>query len=224
MIRQLRHPVRHWLWRRRTRGRPGQWPDPCQRVVDAPLLAVDLEMTGLDARSDEIVSLGWVAIDQGAIDLSSAREIRVSRSSGVSVGHSATIHGLRDCDLGDQPDLDHGLRALLAAVRGRIAVFHHAALDLAFLDRACRRHVGQAWPTPFIDTLQWFRKRLHLARPADHAARGEATLAAASRHFGLVQRSRHGALEDALSCAELVLALGHQSRARLVEVARLPPK
>ena len=66
--------------------------------MTAPLLAIDLEMTGLDPSTDAIVSIGWVPIDQGAIDLGGASEVGLAADTSRSVGHSATIHGIRDCD------------------------------------------------------------------------------------------------------------------------------
>lgn len=196
-------------------------PPPSLPVARAPLLAVDLEMTGLDAASDEIVSVGWVAIDAGAIALDSAVEHRVACGRVAGVGASATIHGLRDCDLAGAGALPHALGELLAALEGRIAVFHHAPLDIAFVDRACRAHLQRPWPSPWIDTLEWFRRRMHRTS-GDAAGLRSATLAAACSHFGLPPRAQHGALADALSCAELLLALAGRGDARLVELTRFP--
>ena len=57
-----------------------------------------------------------------------------------SVGSSAAIHELTDTEVAAGQDLDTALRALFEAAAGRIWVFHHANLDVSFLQRAC-----QAW-------------------------------------------------------------------------------
>jgi len=221
VISALWHPLRRWRWRRAARRAGRGWPPPERTVSDAALLAIDLEMTGLDPARDEIISIGWVPIDAGAIDLSGAREFRLSRRRGHSVGDSATIHGLRDCDLDDAEATGPVLARMLEALDGRVAVFHHAPLDLAFLRRALRRHLDSAWPAPVIDTLAWHRRRARLAA-GEPAAPGTATLEAAVRHYGLTARSQHDALGDALSCAELALVLAGSSQARLVEIAEPP--
>ncbi|MEL6178127.1 MAG: exonuclease domain-containing protein, partial [Myxococcota bacterium] len=72
-------------------------PDMAQPLSKARLLALDLEMTGLDAKRDAIVSIGFVPVDGRTIVMSGARRFLVQVEG--SVGHSATIHGIRDVDL-----------------------------------------------------------------------------------------------------------------------------
>lgn len=217
----LSHPLHYWRWQRQGRRLGEDWPSPTLRVDAAPLLAIDLEMTGLDPARDEIISMAWVPIDAGAINLAGACSHHLARLRRETVGESATIHGLRDCDLTGAEAPELALGELLGALRGRVAVFHHAPLDLAFLTRALEASLRSPWPVPVIDTLAWHRRRMHLV--GDRGMRRDAnTLDAAGRHHDLVARSQHDALADALSCAELLLALARHSRARLLDVAQPP--
>ncbi|MFO7763223.1 MAG: 3'-5' exonuclease [Wenzhouxiangellaceae bacterium] len=218
-------PVKRWRWNRldralRVQGSSHGLPNPVLRVNAAPLLAVDLEMTGLDASHDDIVSIGWVPIERGAIDMAGAGEIGVRPGPVRSVGESATIHGIRDCDRTGGQTVHAALQVLLQALDGRVAVFHHAPLDTAFLDRAMRRELGFGWRTPWIDTLDWFRRR-RLERDHETLA-GSTRLEAVREHFGLDARSAHNALDDAIACAEIALVLAARSRARLLDACRLP--
>lgn len=220
----------YWRWRRLNRQRQANesrdpalgesLPPPGTPVLGAPMLALDLEMTGLDADSDEIISIGWVPIDDGAIDLSGADEVRLTPTDPGDVGDSATIHGIRDCDRHDGLTPAEALRRMTRALGGRVAVFHHAPLDTGFLDRALARELGFGWLWPTLDTLAWFRNR-QLRRGQEAAAESTA-LDAARAHYGLEARSAHNAFDDALSCAELALVLAARSRARLVDVCRAP--
>ncbi|MGB0513700.1 MAG: 3'-5' exonuclease [Wenzhouxiangellaceae bacterium] len=220
----------YWRWRRLNRQRQAgasrdpalgeRLPAPGTPVLGAPMLALDLEMTGLDPGRDEIVSIGWVPIDDGAIDLAGADEVRLLPGEERGVGDSATIHGIRDCDRQDGLTPAEALRGMTRALAGRVAVFHHAPLDTGFLDRALYREFGFGWLWPTLDTLAWFRNR-QLRRGQDAAAENTA-LDAARAHYGLEARSAHNAFDDALSCAELALVLAARSRARLVDVCRLP--
>ena len=36
---------------------------------NTPLISVDLEMTGLDARQNQIIAIGWTLLDNGRISL-----------------------------------------------------------------------------------------------------------------------------------------------------------
>jgi len=216
--------VKRWRWHRLERAlRAGTGfglPDVALRVNAAPLLAVDLEMTGLNAGTDAIVSIGWIPIDDGAIDLAGAREVGIEPEAARPVGDSATIHGIRDCDRVGGLDAARALGRMLEALAGRIAVFHHAPLDIGFLERALQREFGFGWRTPWIDTLDWFRRR-QLGRD-DEAAASSTRLEAVRDHFGLDARTSHNALDDAVACAEVALAMAAHSRARLLDVCKLP--
>ena len=69
-------------------------PDPATPVDDLALLAVDIETTGLDPRTDRLLSIGWIPVDGRAIVLAGGRRVVVR--DGREVGRSATVHGLTD--------------------------------------------------------------------------------------------------------------------------------
>ncbi|MDT8450436.1 MAG: 3'-5' exonuclease [Wenzhouxiangellaceae bacterium] len=227
------NPIRRWRWRRLARHRSAsaaagglaalasELPPPSTPIKSAPLLAIDLEMTGLEPARDAILSIGWVPIRDGRIDLAGAREVRLARGGGEWVGQSATIHGIRDCDREGGVAVVEALEMLLEAAAGRVAVFHHAPLDTAFLERALRRACGVGWLVPWIDTLDWFRRRQR-RRGHDDTAAAATRLSAVRDHYGLAPRAAHGALDDALSCAEVVMILAARSHARLIDICSLP--
>ncbi|WP_240624368.1 3'-5' exonuclease [Chromatocurvus halotolerans] len=197
-------------FRRRKRLRPGALMDCWQAGLPSPrtdwrsldFLVVDAEMSSLDPQQGELLSLGWVAVRTGAIDLGSASH-RVLRASS-SVGQSAVIHQLRDLDLADGEKPESALDALLQAARGRILVFHNARLDLAFLDPiACSCH-GTPLLLPVVDTLR-AEQRL-LSRRSMTPRAGDLTLTGCRARYGLDGHAAHNALGDALATAELLLA------------------
>ncbi|MDJ0656995.1 MAG: exonuclease domain-containing protein [Xanthomonadales bacterium] len=170
---------------------------------DDHLLAVDLETTGLDPRTDHIISMGWVAIDRGRIRLASARHLLVR--SHKPMNQSATIHGLTDSDLEDGMDLAHALDALFQALEGRTLLVHGAQLDMGMLDQGCREQFGVPLLMPCIDTLDIARRRLE--RRNEPIRHGALRLMNLRKNLGLPPVSSHNALVDALATAELYLAL-----------------
>lgn len=178
-------------------------PDPTTPAEQAPLLAIDLELTGLDAQSDRILSVGWVPIDGGRIRIAGAHRDLVATSSGV--GQSARVHGIRDCEVREATPLVTILEALAAALRGRVPVFHHAPLDVAFLDRAMGEVFGVRFPGPVIDTLALERQRR--ARREQAVSPGDLRLPALRARYGLPAATAHDALADAIATAELLLAM-----------------
>lgn len=168
----------------------------------APFLACDGEMSSLEASEGELLSLGWLPVDDGAAQLAGAQH-RVVRPSG-GVGQSAVVHQLRDVDLAGGEDAEAVLDAFLTAARGRVLVFHNARLDLAFLDRLCGARYGAPLLLPVVDTLR-LEQRL-LARRDQAVKAGELTLGGCRARYGLPEHAAHNALTDALATAELLLA------------------
>jgi DNA polymerase-3 subunit epsilon len=193
-------------------------PSPSLAVRQAPLLAIDLEMTGLEPGRDAILTIGWVALDAGGVNLSLAGELAVAGGD-RGVGESATIHGIRDCDRDGGVPEAAALATLARAAAGRVTVFHHAPLDIGFLDRALRTAFGIGWLWPWIDTLDWDRRRRNAL---EESADGSSRLDAVRERHGLTRRTAHNALDDALSCAEVALVLAARSKARLIDVCSLP--
>ncbi|GAB46958.1 exonuclease domain-containing protein [Mobilicoccus pelagius] len=171
---------------------------------EAPLLAVDLETTGLDPRVDRILAVGFVPVDGDEIRLAGARQVLVRHTDGDGVGQSATVHGLTDDALTAGHPLADVLAVLLDELAGRVLLAHYAVLEEEFLAAACRREFGAPLVVPVVDTLE-LQRRL-VAGPYDHPRAGTLRLGRARSHHGLPTYRAHAALTDALACAELYLA------------------
>jgi len=174
-------------------------------LAQAPLLAVDFETTGLDARTAQIVSVGLVPIDGRTIGLAGARRLIV-RPEG-EVGQSAVVHGLTDDIVEAGVPLAEAVEVLLAELAGRLMVAHHSVIEIDFLAAACRRLYGQAPALRSIDTLV-LQHRVFRASgpPGSEPPAGSLRLWAARERYGLPTYQAHDALVDALACAELYLA------------------
>jgi DNA polymerase-3 subunit epsilon len=176
-------------------------PDAVLGWREAPWCAVDLELTGLDPRRDEIVAIGAVPVDGGEVVLGGAYYslARPGRAPGRS---SILIHKLREADLVGAPALDGALEGLLALLAGRRPVFHTAWVEEAFLGRALRR-LGIRLPAA-ADTEVLGRRWLagRGAEPRKHVSLEE--LASA---LGFTAEAPHHALGDALTTAQAFIAL-----------------
>lgn len=180
-------------------------PLPTTGVDDLPLLALDLETTGLDPRRDEILSIGFVPVDGDTIHLSGARRIMIKTTH--EVGDSATIHGITDDDAARAGiHLDEALAITLAALQGRVLLAHYAPMEQGFLSRACQQVFGTPLVLTCVDTMH-VQYRLMTAGLADEPPRDALRLWRARSRYGLPTYKAHDALTDALACAELYLAL-----------------
>lgn len=165
-------------------------------------LVVDAEMSALDVNEGELLSVGWVVIDNGAIALDSARHYLIKAEN--SVGQSAVIHNLRDCELSDADTSAEVLARFLEAAAGKVLVFHNASLDMAFLNRVSRREFDAPILMPCVDTL--LREQMLLTRRDVPIKSGDLRLQACRDRYNLPPYPAHSALLDALATAELLVA------------------
>ena len=87
----------HWRYRRRCRRAARQCNRESlgtyflaseglttDRLENTPLISVDLEMTGLDARENQIVAIGWTFVDGGRVHFSSNQHLLIKTGKSVA--------------------------------------------------------------------------------------------------------------------------------------------
>ncbi|MBY6188532.1 3'-5' exonuclease [Marinobacter hydrocarbonoclasticus] len=196
-------------------------PRGAQDYREIEMLALDLELTGLDVKQDAILSIACVPIIGGRLVLAEAWHQLVNIDGGV--GQSATIHGIHDRHLEGAMSLKQALSELLPRLSGRVLVCHHGGLDLGFLQSGLQAHFGQGLPLDVVDTLQIEQRRLQ--RQGTILKADTLKLAQCRRRYGLPDYPGHNALTDAIACGELLLAqasaLAGRGRLSLAELLSL---
>jgi len=180
-------------------------------VQDVPLLALDVETTGLDPATDGIVSVGLVPMSLDRIWASQGRHWLVKPRVPLA-DEAVTFHGITHQQLRQAPDLDEVLGELLSIMAGKVMVVHCRDIERQFLDQALRRRIGEGIEFPVIDTME-LEARLHRRpRPWWRRLWGPAPqplsirLAASRARYGLPRYRLHHALSDSLASAELLQA------------------
>ncbi len=165
-------------------------------------LVVDTETSSLNPSDGDLLSVGWVEIVAGEIQLETAQHFLIKNKN--SVGQSATIHHLRDCELEEGLTKQEVMVKLLTAAQNAMLVFHHAPLDLAYLNNLCCSLYGAPLCLPVADTLAIEKKKLE--RREMSLGNGALRLANCRFRYHLPDYPAHNALMDALATAELLLA------------------
>lgn len=179
-------------------------------LADVPLVALDVETTGLDPHQHAIVSLGLVPMDLQRIRCAEARYWVVKPTRELSA-ESVTFHHITHSDIRHAPRLAHVLDELLEALAGKVVVAHYRNIERNFLDQALRQHLGEGLLFPIIDTME-LEARVHPKRSISwwDRLRGRKRisirLADSRLRYGLPLYSAHHALTDALACGELLQA------------------
>jgi DNA polymerase III subunit epsilon len=211
------------LRRRREAARALARPDltdPARTFLSAPqppghlpwraatYTVLDLELTGLDPTTDAIVAAGGLRVVGGRAITASAFRLLVRPDRAIPP-EAIRVHGLLPQELEAAPSLATQLDVLLGRLAGDVLVVHMAAVDLAFLDAAMRRTWGCPLAATVLDTARLaaaLEHRLRLTRWPD-LHRPTWRLADLARAHGLPSHPEHDPLHDALTTAELFLAL-----------------
>lgn len=184
--------------------------DPDTAIKDAPLVAMDMETTGLDPRRHGIVSLGLVPFTLEGIPLAS-RRYWVVRPRQALTASSVPWHRITHSAIEHAPDLEEVLEDVLEVLAGRLAVVHYRTIEREFLDAAVTERLGVGLRLPVIDTME-LEARAHrvgiVARLRRALGGGQVSvrLADSRARYGLPAYTGHHALMDALAAAELLQA------------------
>lgn len=185
-------------------------PDPATPIGEAPLVAVDIETTGLDPSRHAIVSVGVVPFTLSRIPLRE-RRYWVLKPARELTERSVTLHRITHTEVADAPDLAVILPELLALLKGRLVVVHYRRIERSFLNSSIQARLGEGVRFPVIDTMSleaqlhrqalWPRFRRWMGHPPVSIR-----LHNSRTRYGLPHYQGHHALTDALATAELLQA------------------
>lgn len=183
-------------------------------IGQVPLMAMDVETTGLNPAKDGIVSIGILPMTVDRIQASRSRHWIVQPHVPLA-DESVVFHGITHSQVADAPQLVDILDPLLKAIAGHVLVVHCRAIERSFLNNALTRLIHEPIEMPMIDTME-LEARLHRNQPAlswwdrwYHKKSQKQTsirLADSRQRYGLPFYSPHNALTDALATAELLQA------------------
>ncbi|MDM3886268.1 3'-5' exonuclease [Pseudomonas sp. BCRC 81390] len=168
-------------------------------------VVLDLETSGLNLNRDQVLSIGAVAIEDGAIDFAQQFERTLHRPT-QKTNASVLIHGLGPSALAAGCDPAEALLDLLDFIGSSPVLAFHASFDQRMLARALKESLGYRLLSPFLDIAE-----LAPMLNPDTVLR-EAGLDDWVARFGLQVEERHHASADALVTAELALILFSQAR------------
>jgi DNA polymerase III epsilon subunit-like protein len=186
---------------------------------DVPLrglefVAIDIETTGLDPRTDVPVALAAIRFRDGkpCPEASYTRLVNPGRSIPAA---ARAIHGIGDEDVRDAPAVAAALPGFFDACRGHPLVAHTAAFDLAIVNRVARRARLSPLRAAVLDigilahglfpawwdlSLEGLARLVEVETIDRHTARGDALTAGAIflRMIPVLERRGTATLADAL--------------------------
>ncbi|WP_369989289.1 PolC-type DNA polymerase III [Pseudomonas xanthosomatis] len=191
--------------RQRINALPAPAPLAVCSLREQRWVVLDLETSGLNLNRDQVLSIGAVAIEDGAIDLGHPFERTLHRPE-QKTNPSVLIHGLGPSALAAGEDPAEALLELMTFIGDSPVLAFHAPFDQRMLARALKDSLGLRLQHPFFDVAEL----APLLNP-DTVLR-EAGLDDWIARFGLEVAARHHASADAQVTAELALILFSQAR------------
>ena len=167
----------------------------------ATFCALDLELTGLDQRKNDIIAIGAIPIEDGRVILGEGMYTLV-RTSKRSEHEAVLVHKLRVPDLAGAPLLDEAVDMVLEVLTGRVPVFHTAWVERSFLGPLFAKRRVRLPAAADTEALgrAWLRAR-------DGEAPQSLSLDRLSQMLGQAAETPHHALGDALTTAKAFIAL-----------------
>ena len=173
-------------------------------------VVVDLETSGLNLNRDQVLSIGAVVIEDGAVDFSQLFERTLQRTE-TKLSPSVLIHGLGPSAIAAGSDPVDALLDFMDFVGDSPLLAFHAPFDQHMLCRALKDSLGYRLTHPFLDVADI----APLLCPEAHIR--EAGLDDWINHFNLHVGERHHASADALATAELMLILFSRARQQHID-------
>ena len=202
----MSRPGRLTRWLDRRRHGAGEW---AMLFADPPhdeWVSLDLETTGMDPRSDHILSLAAVPVRAGRVQLSERfeRAIRPDRAFGIA---SIRHHRITPDEAAGGVSVTTAVREFLAWLGPRALLGYHLGFDLDMLAPHVRALTGFALPNPTVDLADEVARLQRHQRPDAPVNLDFAHIAGT---LGVPLVARHTALGDAVTVGLCWLALGER--------------
>lgn len=182
---------------------------PATPIKDISFVAMDFETTGLNSKTDDIVSIGLVPFNLQRIYCKQSRHWIVQPRRNLNE-ESIVFHGITHSEVNDAPDLNCIISPLLEALSGKIVVVHYAAIERHFLNNALLTRLKEGIEFALVDTME-IENRALIAKQGIlgrifNKKRGSLRLTDCRKRYSLPPYHNHNALTDALATAELLQA------------------
>ncbi len=177
-------------------------------------VSLDCETTGLNVRTDEIISIGAVRIVGNRIMTSERLEVLVRPERGVSAD-SVRIHRLRERDVAQGLPIEEAMKRLMRFIGSRPLVGYFLEFDVAMLHRAIWPMLGQGLPQPKIEVSGMYynyKFRQMAAYQQQTSANIDLRFATMMKDLNLPLRDAHDAVNDAVMAALVFIKLKQLSK------------
>ena len=167
-----------------------------KKIIGRTIVVFDIETTGLDPATDQIIELGAVKIENGNIIEKFSTFVKPTKKLSYEV---VNLTGITDEMLEDAPPVDLVIKDFYEFSKGCVLCGHNIiGFDIKFIRRE-GENVGLVFDNELIDTMNEARvARLKISR---------FNLGTVVKALGLTLEGAHRAWNDAFATAQVLLKL-----------------
>ena len=192
---------RAW-WRRQLKDLA--WAHLAEPYDGDELVSIDCETTGLDVKTDQILSVGAIKVKGDTILTSERLDFLVRPKEAVSE-RTILIHHIRPVDLAEAVPVDEAIRRVLEFVGPRPLIGYFLEFDVGMLNKYVRPLLGVGLPNPQIEVSRlYYDWRAPQVPPGGNIDLRFETI---RQRLDLPRRAAHDAFNDALLTAMMYLRL-----------------
>lgn len=175
-----------------------------QSFAASDFLVLDFETTGLNAKKNQLLSVGFTTITKARVQLGKSEHYYM-RYRGKIPDSTIAIHHITEQEAAQGIRVKDLFPFILKRLSGKILVAHFADIEVGFLQKIAQSLYGVELPLLVVDTLQI---AFHMKyKGAVHVPQDALNLFTLREHYQLPRYKAHNAMVDAVSTAELLLIL-----------------
>lgn len=168
----------------------------------------DTETTGLDPKTDEVLSIGAVKVKGNKVLTSQMFEVFLRPSGSISK-ESIEIHGIRPCDLDQALAPEEGIRRFIEFVGNRPLVGYYLEFDVAMINKYLKAWLGITLPNQKTEVSGLYYDLKIGLIPQGHVDLRFETM---MRELGIPNMGQHNAVNDAIMTAMIYLKIKDKTR------------
>ncbi|WP_339052915.1 PolC-type DNA polymerase III [Fusobacterium animalis] len=165
-----------------------------KKIDDEEFVVFDIETTGLNSHTNEIIEIGAVKIKAGRIVDRYSQLINPGRPIPY---HITEITSITDEQVANEPKIDKVIGKFVDFIGDAVLVAHNAPFDMGFIKRDIKKYLNIDYQCSVIDTLQMARDLF-----PDLKKYGLGDL---NKTLGLALEKHHRAVDDSQATANMFI-------------------
>ncbi|WP_461532656.1 3'-5' exonuclease [Sinomicrobium sp.] len=177
---------------------------PAPYIADTRFVVIDTETTGLNHKSDRILSIGAVSVKDNSVSVSDIFEVYVKQD--IFNPETVKIHGLlREEKRANLISEEEAIRLFLEYVGNAVLIAHHARFDTAMINNALKRLELPKLKNNILDTAVLYNRTRIMSNLIDRDKNH--SLDELAETLNVDRNDRHTAAGDAYITALIFLKI-----------------